>query len=235
MDENEMIAELADLVGESQRAVAVTGAGVSVPCGIKGFDGMDFLTVLQMSSVTVLQRAPERYYRMARKAFLGPMFDNGPSLAHRKLAEMESAGKLAGIITTNIDNLHSIAGSQNVAEIQGSFAINKCLDCGTHYDDVTIWNEGAAPRCKKCGGLVGAFPVYEHLGLIDEEVQRARRWLSQADLVMFVGTNGPYSGAYMNHINPRATLVQINPSSTYFDDVCKMNIKDTADNVFALL
>ncbi|MBQ6274378.1 MAG: hypothetical protein IJK63_09170, partial [Oscillospiraceae bacterium] len=46
---------------------------------------------------------------------------------HRKLAQLESVGKLQGIITTNIDCLHSIAGSENVAEIQGSFAKNTFL------------------------------------------------------------------------------------------------------------
>ena len=59
-----------------------------------------------------------------RKAFLNAMFENGPSIAHRKLEEYERRGLLQGVITTNIDCLHTLAGSRNVAEIQGSFGFN---------------------------------------------------------------------------------------------------------------
>ena len=99
---NEKVALLQKLIDTSQYTVAITGAGISVASGIMAFAGMNFPVVMQMTSVTVLKSTPEHYYKMARKAFLGPMFENGPTVAHQKLAQLEQQGKLQGIITTNI-------------------------------------------------------------------------------------------------------------------------------------
>ena len=114
------------------------------------------------------------------------MFENGPSIAHRKLAEYERRGLLQGVITTNIDCLHTLAGSRNVAEIQGSFGFNKCLKCGQEYNDVQIWNQGKVPRCEKCGGVIGAFPVYKHIGLLEDEVRKARSFVAQAGFIILI-------------------------------------------------
>ena len=232
---NEKIALLQRMIDTSQYTVAITGAGISVASGIKAFAGMNFPVVMQMTSVTVLKSTPEHYYKMARKAFLGPMFENGPTVAHQKLAQLEQQGKLQGIITTNIDCLHSLAGSENVAEIQGSFSVNKCLKCGQHYDDVQIWNHGKCPRCASCGGVVGAFPVYEHIGLLDSEVRKARSWVAQAELILIIGAEGSYGGVYYPYIRSNAKIVQINPKSTQFDNESELNIHEQADTVLCCL
>lgn len=232
---NEKVALLQKLIDTSRYTVAITGAGISVASGIMAFAGMNFPVVMQMTSVTVLKSTPEHYYKMARKAFLGPMFENGPTVAHKKLEELERQGKLQGIITTNIDCLHTLAGSRNVAEIQGSFSVNKCLKCGQHYDDVQIWNHGKCPRCESCGGVVGAFPVYEHIGLLDSEVRKARSWVAQAELILIIGAEGSYGGVYYSHIRSNARIVQINPKRTQFDSAAMMNIQKRADDVFSSL
>lgn len=232
---NEKIALLQRMIDTSQYTVAITGAGISVASGIKAFAGMNFPVVMQMTSVTVLKSTPEHYYKMARKAFLGPMFENGPTVAHQKLAQLEQQGKLQGIITTNIDCLHTLAGSENVAEIQGSFSINKCLKCGQHYDDVQIWNHGKCPRCESCGGVVGAFPVYEHIGLLDSEVRKARSWVAQAELILIIGAEGSYGGVYYPYIRSNAKIVQINPKSTQFDNISIINMREKADDILLLL
>lgn len=219
----------------SHFTVAITGAGISVPAGIMAFAGMNFPVVMQMTSVTVLKTSPEHYYKMAHKAFLGPMFENGPTLAHRKLAELGNRGLLHGIITTNIDCLHTLAGSRNVAEIQGSFGVNKCLGCGQHYDDVQIWNQGKCPRCRKCGGVVGAFPVYEHIGLLDCEVQKAQSWAAYADVALIIGAEGSYGQVYYPYFRQGTKIVQINPKRTQFDELAALNIKATADEVLGAL
>ena len=121
---DEQILQLRDYINGSHYTVAITGAGISMAAGIMDFAHMNFPLVLQMSSSAVLKSTPNHYYNMARKAFLDAMFENGPSVAHRKLAEYERRGLLQGIITTNIDCLHTLAGSVNVAEIQGSFGFN---------------------------------------------------------------------------------------------------------------
>lgn len=231
----EQILQLQKFINGSRYTVAITGAGISMSAGIMDFAHMNFPLVLQMSSSAVLKSAPNHYYNTARKAFLNAMFENGPSIAHRKLAEYERRGLLQGVITTNIDCLHTLAGSRNVAEIQGSFGFNKCLKCGQEYNDVQIWNQGKAPRCEKCGGVVGAFPVYKHIGLVEDEVRKARSFAAQAELVIIIGAQGSYGGVYYPYIRSGAKIVQINPKATQFDDVAVLNIRKGADEVFPLL
>lgn len=231
----EQILRLQNYINGSSYTVAITGAGISMSAGIMDFSHMNFPLVLQMSSSAVLKSAPNHYYNTARKAFLDAMFENGPSVAHRKLAEYERRGLLQGVITTNIDCLHTLAGSKNVAEIQGSFGFNKCLKCGQDYNDVMIWNQGRAPLCEKCGGVIGAFPVYKHIGLLEDEVRRARSFVAQAELVIIIGARGSYGGVYYPYIRPDAKIVQINPKTTQFDDVAVLNIQKEADVIFSLL
>ena len=114
---DEQIRQLQQMIDESRFTLVITGAGISVASGIPSMHGLNLAETLQFASTTVLKMAPEHYYRVARHSFLDAIFENGPSLSHKKLAELEKKGKVQGIITTNLDNLHSLAGSKNVAEI----------------------------------------------------------------------------------------------------------------------
>lgn len=175
--ENE-IQVLQHLLNESRFTLVITGAGISVSAGIPSMHGLNLAETMQFISVRLLKSAPEHYYKVARHSFLDAILGNGPTIAHTKLAELETEGKIQGIITTNLDGLHSLAGSKNVAEIQGSFGVNICLNCGKRKDDIRIWNQGKAPRCE-CGGLYCCYPVYSHVGLLQEAVKKAQSWASQ--------------------------------------------------------
>ena len=231
---NSQIEELKSFINNSNYTIVITGAGVSVSSGIGDVEHWHLPTVLQMSSEIILKTMPKRYYKAAWKSFLEPIFNNSATVTHRKLAELENEGKKQGIITTNIDHLHSIAGSKNVAEIQGSFAVNKCLKCGKQYNDINIWNKGKTPRCE-CGGVIGAFPIYAHVGQLRTEAEKARRWVELAELIIIIGANGSYYWSYGNHINKNAKIVQINPKKTYFDSKSILNIRKKSDEIFRLL
>ena len=210
---NNQIEELKNLINESKYTVVITGAGVSMSSGIGDVEHWHLPTVLQMSSEIILKTAPKRYYKAVWKTFLEPIFNNGASITHKKLAELEKENKIQEIITTNIDHLHSLAGSKNVAEIQGSFAINKCLKCGKKYNDINIWNDGKVPICD-CGGKICAFPIYA---------------------IIVIGANGSYYWSYGNYIRTNTKIVQINPKRTFFDGKSILNIRMKSDEVFELL
>ena len=231
---NNQIEEIKNLINESKYTVVITGAGVSMSSGIGDVEHWHLPTVLQMSSEIILKTAPKRYYKAVWKTFLEPIFNNGASITHKKLAELEKENKIQEIITTNIDHLHSLAGSKNVAEIQGSFAINKCLKCGKKYNDINIWNDGKVPICD-CGGKICAFPIYAHVGQLKEEAEKARRWVKQAELIIVIGANGSYYWSYGNYIRTNTKIVQINPKRTFFDGKSILNIRMKSDEVFELL
>lgn len=231
---DEQVAQLRQLLANSRHTVVITGAGISMPVGILDMEHMNVLQVAQTAMEALVRLHPEHSYRLLRKSFLNAIFQTGPSLAHRKIAELEQLGLVHGVITTNIDHLHTLAGSQNVAEIQGSYAINRCLSCQMHDDGIEIWNRGKAPRCRVCDGIVVSFPVYSHVGVHTPDYNRAGSWVAQADLVIAVGSKGMYGG-YLSRLNPQATVVTINPKATQFDGSASLVIRAHADDIFAQL
>ncbi len=231
---DEQILRLQELIDSSQYTVVITGAGISMSIGIKDMEHMNVFQVMQTSLERLVRARPEHSYKLLQKSFLKAMFVTGPSITHKKIADLEKRGLVQSVITTNIDHLHTFAGSKNVAEIQGSYGINRCASCKQQYNDVQIWNQGKAPRCQKCNGVILSFPVYSHIGVLDEDYQKASRWVSQAELVIIAGAKGMYGG-YFNRVNPRAKVVQINPKKTQFDRIATFNIRKKADEVFSLL
>ena len=121
------VQKLKEMLSESKFTVVITGAGISNSCGIADMEKMNVLNTIETSLAPLVQMHPERSYNLLHKSFLKGIFEKGPSLTHRKISSLEKDGLIQGIITTNIDHLHSLAGSTQVAEIQGSYAINRRL------------------------------------------------------------------------------------------------------------
>ncbi|MCD7755652.1 MAG: NAD-dependent protein deacetylase [Firmicutes bacterium] len=222
------IQQLADFIDRSHAAVAITGAGISVAGGGVTYGQMIF------------SRRGFGFWRSSSESsylptYLETMFSYQPSFAHYALADMEAEGKLSGIITTNVDCMHTIAGSKNVAEIQGSLQVNCCSKCGRHYDGYEIWKQDELPRCKDCGGEILPWPLYSHIGLWDEGVENARRWIAKADLILIIGTRGNFGDVYWSDRRRNAVIVQINPGRTGFDSVADLNIRQGSDEVFQSL
>jgi len=221
------IQQLADYIDRSSSIVATTGAGISVGGGGVTYGQM------RMASRGGGRRGSDAGSFLP--TYLETMFSYQPSFAHYALAELEAEGKLTGIITTNVDCMHTIAGSKNVAEIQGSLQVNCCAQCGRHYDGYEIWKQEELPRCEACGGEILPWPLYSHIGLWDADVRKAREWISKADLILVIGTRGNYGDVYWSYRRRNAAIVQINPGRTGFDSVADLNIRQGSDEVFQSL
>ncbi|MCD8046563.1 MAG: hypothetical protein LUE90_08045 [Clostridiales bacterium] len=187
-------------------------------------------------SASFIRKNPEKFYEIMKDAFLDATFIKGPSTVHKQLAEMESQGKIYGIVTQNMDCLHTIAGSKNVVEFQGSFRDNICIGCGNRSFDYQVWNQGHMPRCEKCGEPLMPTGFYMDAGIRDSvsnaTMNKAADLISEADLVLVIGTTGFRSDEYLRKMNARAKLFQINPSVTEFDRVADLNIHADAAEVF---
>ncbi len=230
---NDPIMQLYDAIEESNFTVAVTGAGISLSAGGISFEEM--LSSMGPEVLTGGDPDPDALYDALYRTFLCSAFEHGPTVAHMALARLEEMGKLQGIITTNEDCIHTIAGSIYVAELEGSYQVNTCRDCGYRNYDYEIWKHGHMPTCPKCGGIMLPHDLYTHAGLWEEAVVKAREWIRRADLILIIGTNGYYGSVYWNYRKRSATIIQINPGKTGFDSAADLNIHRDADSVFGEL
>ena len=187
------IKKLKDIIDHTDNIVFFGGAGVSTESGIPDFRSVDGLYNQQWDdppetivSHTYYERKPEKFFRFYREKLL--ISGIQPNAAHKKLAEWEAQGKLRAIVTQNIDGLHQAAGSKEVLELHGSTLRNYCEKCGKFYDADFIRNSTGVPMCS-CGGRVKPDVVLYEEGLDSNLLERAIRYIANADVLIIAGTS----------------------------------------------
>lgn len=180
-------------IDQSHNIVFFGGAGVSTESGIKDFRSPDGLynQHYKFPPETMLSRSffdahPEEFFRFYRDKMLNP--GAKPNAAHKKLAELEAAGKLRSVITQNIDGLHQKAGSRRVLELHGSVLRNHCQTCGTFYGVEAITDSIGVPRCR-CGGIIKPDVVLYEEGLDEEVLMAAVSAIRHAEVLIIGGTS----------------------------------------------
>ena len=145
----EEIKKLQEIIDDSERIVFFGGAGVSTESGIPDFRSADGIyhqqykyAPEQVVSHSFFVRHTEAFYDFYKEKMV--CLEAKPNQAHKKLAELEEKGKLAAVITQNIDGLHQMAGSRKVYELHGSVHRNYCQKCGKFYDAAYVKEDVSA-------------------------------------------------------------------------------------------
>ena len=146
-----------------RRIAALTGAGMSTDSGIPDYRGPDSppsnpMTIRQFTSDPVFR---QRYWARNHVGWRH-MDATLPNAGHRALAALQNAGVVTGVITQNVDLLHTKAGSANVLNLHGSYAQVICLSCGHTISRAALaerleaLNPGFIERAAAVGGLAVA-------------------------------------------------------------------------------
>lgn len=146
-----------------RRVAVLTGAGMSTDSGIPDYRGPDSppsnpMTIRQFTSDPAFR---QRYWARNHVGWRH-MDDTRPNAGHRALAALEHAGVVSGLITQNVDLLHTKAGSRNVVNLHGTYAQVVCLECGYTMaraelaDELELLNPGFIERAERLGGIAVA-------------------------------------------------------------------------------
>ena len=238
MEEREKIARLQEMVDQSHGIVFFGGAGVSTESGIPDFRSTDGLYHQQYAyppetilSHTFYERKSEEFFRFYRDKLL--RLDAQPNAAHKKLAELEQAGKLRAVITQNIDGLHQKAGSKRVYELHGSVLRNYCERCHRFYDAQFILNSEGVPHCS-CGGRIKPDVVLYEESLDEDCITKAVQAIQAADLLIVGGTSlTVYPAAGLIRYYTGQHLVLINRDETPYDDYANLVLHESLGDVFS--
>lgn len=237
--DQEKIAELQKIIDDSDNIVFFGGAGVSTESGISDFRSQDGLYHMKYKyppetiiSHSFFEENPEEFYRFYKDKML--VLDAQPNAAHKKLAELEQAGKLKAVVTQNIDGLHQKAGSKVVYELHGSTLRNYCTRCGAFYDAQFVKDSKGIPRCPKCGGIIKPDVVLYEEGLDDHVIRESIRAIMNADVLIIGGTSlVVYPAAGLIDYFRGRKLVLINKSSTGRETRADLVITDPIGEVFS--
>ena len=190
-------ARLAELIASSRRAVALTGAGISVPSGIPDFRSPGTglwanVNPMEVAHIEVFRRDPGRFWHFYGDRFHA-LAGKLPNRAHLALAQLEQASLLRAVVTQNIDRLHHKAGTRELIEVHGTIDHSSCLECARRYplEEVSGRIESDAervPRCD-CGQALKPDVVLFGEYLPEDALRQAERLASEADLILCVGSS----------------------------------------------
>ena len=218
---SEEAARLAGLLRSAGRALALTGAGISVPSGIPDFRSPGTglwanVDPMEVAHISVWRREPERFWGFYGQRF-ATLEGKQPNGAHRALAQLDIP-----VITQNIDGLHAAAGSRDVIEVHGSIATASCLACGATYPLAETRRRLEAtgiPRCD-CGEVLKPDVVLFGELLDEAAMARASELAAGADLLLCIGSSlevYPVAGLPELTLERGGRLAIVTRSTTPFD------------------
>ncbi|MDY0163114.1 NAD-dependent deacylase [Desulfobotulus sp.] len=212
--------DAADILQKSKRAVALTGAGISVESGIPPFRGKgglwETMDPMEFAHIRAFHRNPARVWDVLLRTMKDVLEKAHPNAAHKALCDLENKGKMMGIITQNIDGLHQAAGSREVIEFHGSFARILCTDCGRTQSLTNLILEKLPPLCS-CGGILRPDCVFFGENIPEQAMRRAKKLTLSCDLMLVIGTSAEvWPAAELPHMAKAsgAVVLEINPAPT---------------------
>lgn len=215
----EEVRKLQEIIDDSRRIVFFGGAGVSTESGIPDFRSAEGIyhqhykyAPEQVVSHSFFKAHPDVFYEFYKEKMM--CLEAEPNAAHRKLAQLEEAGRLTAVITQNIDGLHQKAGSKKVYELHGSIHRNYCQKCGRFYNAAFVKEAPGIPRCG-CGGIIKPDVVLYEESLDSMTIEKSVRAIAEADTLIIGGTSlvvYPAAG-FIDYFRGRH-LVVINKSAT---------------------
>ena len=240
-DLNSSIQSAVKLMAGANKILVFTGAGMSTESGIPDFrspggiwskyDPSDFLYQRIISD----EGAREKYWAMSAEYYV-TMKSALPNPGHLALKELEDAGKLFGLVTQNIDNLHQKAGNSNekIIEIHGTAFSVSCLNCGKQYDrdliEDRIRTGTKVPYCDDCSGILKPATISFGQAMPQDKVEESLRLARECDLCLVLGSSlvvYPAASIPAHAVEHGAKLVILNRDETPLDHAAHLVIHDS--------
>jgi NAD-dependent deacetylase len=237
---------LRQLVNDAERIVPFTGAGISTECGIPDFRSpggiWTRMAPIQFDAFLASQEMRDESWR--RRFAMQDQFGQAkPGRGHLALAALYKAGKVPGLVTQNIDNLHQVSGiaAEDVVKLHGNTTYATCLDCAARYELDWVRERfdsagGHAPACSGCGGYVKTATISFGQAMPEAAMQRAQELTLACDLFLAIGSSlvvWPAAGFPLMAKQNDAALVIVNRDPTEFDEIADLVIRDDIGTTLA--
>ncbi len=254
------IHQAAALIARARYVVALAGAGLSAGSGIPTYRGSGGLWTQHgtppLLSYQEFASDTAAWWRKRLAAEVDqshPVYQMkqavdraAPNAGHLALVELERRGILRCVITQNVDNLQTAAGSRAVLEIHGNRNRLRCLQCGLRFhrsdfeaqlsDHSSLAN--GPPLCGECGGVLKLDTVMFGEPIPQDTLQACREAAERCDCMLLVGTSGTVNPAARLPLVARergASLIEINPEPTSLTPWCDVVLTGPAGAILPQL
>ncbi|MBL8552055.1 MAG: Sir2 family NAD-dependent protein deacetylase [Hyphomonadaceae bacterium] len=221
-------ASLARYLNAAERAVVFTGAGISTESGIPDFRSPGGV----WSKMQPIMFDDFCASRAMRREAWNRVFNRtagwtgaSPNDGHRAVTHLVATGKVAAVITQNVDNLHQDAGApaDKVIELHGNASYARCLDCRRRSELAELkgaWEADQDIVCDHCGGLLKTATISFGQAMPETEMMRATEESMLCDLFLVLGSSlvvYPAAGLPMLAKRAGARVAIINREATDHD------------------
>lgn len=232
------VERLGEMIAAAKRIVPFTGAGISTECGIPDFRSPGGIWTkhrpIPYDEFVASQEARNEAWKR-RFAMQGTFGAAKPGRGHRALASLYRAGKVPGVITQNIDNLHqnSGVGADDVIELHGNTTFARCIGCGKRFEIEWVKDRfeaegGVAPSCPACDDPIKTATISFGEAMPEVPMQRATELSQGCDLMLAIGSSlvvWPAAGFPLLAKRCGAKLAIINIQPTDQDDQADLVIR----------
>jgi len=224
-------------LSNARHAVVFTGAGISTESGIPDFRSPGGVwsrnRPVYYDEFLASAEARFEYWRQKLEA-AGDFLRAQPNAAHCAVARWEQLGRVAGVITQNIDGLHQQAGSRTVLELHGTARWIKCVDCEEQFEPLplleTFRTKQAVPPCPACGGRLKSATISFGQALPVDVLEQSIELARASDLFLAIGSSlvvHPAAGLPEVARRAGARLVIINRDPTDLDERADIVVRES--------
>jgi NAD-dependent deacetylase len=218
--------EFAAKIRENQDIVVFTGAGISTESGIPDFRSPGGIwtryTPIPFQEYMSSEKARVEAWRRRLETYEAHKTAK-PNIGHYFVQSLDQKGKLIGLITQNVDGLHSAAGlaDEKIVELHGSNRRVICMKCDKSFDPDEIVKrlvgDFASPKCDACGGILKSATISFGQAMPQKAMQQAQEWTERAEIFIIMGSSlqvqpaasfpvvAKHNGALLAIINREAT------------------------------
>ena len=217
----EDIEKAINLIVNSKYTFAFTGAGISVESGIPPFRGENGLWSKYDPNILDINNFhlnPAESWKVIKEIFYDFFGEAKPNKAHYVLADLEKLQLLKSVVTQNIDNLHTVAGSNKVYEFHGNSRMLVCPGCSKKYVASEKINE-IVPMCDYCNQVLKPDFIFFGEGIPEDAYRKSVEAAGRAEVVIVIGSTGEvYPAANIPQYAKQngAKIIEINPEKSLF-------------------
>jgi len=222
--------EFAGAIRKSREIVVFTGAGISTESGIPDFrsPGGIWSRYRPVTFQEYVSSEESRIEAWKRRLETRETDKNAkPNVGHYFIQSLNEKGKLIGLITQNVDGLHSESGlpDEKIVELHGSNRRVLCLKCAKSYDPDKVVERlvgrFSSPKCDDCGGILKSATISFGQAMPERAMRQAQEWTEQARVFIVMGSSLQVQPAASFPVVARrngALLAIINREPTPIDD-----------------
>jgi len=190
--------EFAARIRETDEIVVFTGAGISTESGIPDFrsPGGIWTRYRPVTFQEYMTSESARLEAWKRRLDGWEQYRSAkPNVGHYFVQALGVKEKLIGLITQNVDGLHSMAGltDDKIVELHGSNRKILCMSCTKEFEPEPIINslvgDFASPKCDACGGILKSATVSFGQAMPEQAMRIAQGWTEQANVFIVMGSS----------------------------------------------